>query len=107
MSATGRGEDVRHLAVLADIQSFLLFLWADPKTDHRFDQVPEDERGSERVDRDRHDTFHLCDQQGHAAAVEQAVAGRGSGNLVHRKQSNAQRTKYAVAQVDWHRPDWI
>ena len=68
--------------------SIFLFL-ADAEAEHHLDRVPEDERDRQRVDGDRGDALELRDQQRHAAAVEQAVACRRAGDLVHREQADA------------------
>ena len=46
-------------------------------------------------------------QQRHAAAVEQAVAGRRAGDLVHGEQADAERAEDAVEQVDGNRADRV
>ena len=68
---------------------------------------PEDQRHDQRVDAHRDDALELRDQQRHAAAVEQAVAGRGAGDLVDREQADAERAEHAVEQVHRHRADRV
>ena len=71
------------------------------------DRVPEDERRHQRVDADGDDALELGDEQRHAAAVEQPVAGRRARDLVHREQADAERAEDAVEQVDRHGADRI
>ena len=68
---------------------------------------PEDRRHDQRVDRHRDDALELRHQQRHAAAVEQAVAGRGAGDLVDREEADADRAEHAVEEMDGHRADRI
>src|SRR5918993_3490997 len=98
-----RKSDVRLLSVLAEVETFDFFLFADAESDGVFDGEPEDRRDNEGVGTYCRDTLHLRDEQRHAAAMQQAVARCRARNLVDGEDADHQRAEHAVEQMDGNR----
>ena len=93
--------------MLTLIETVDLFFLADAETHHRLDEEPEDQRHHQRVDRHRDDALELSHQERQTAAVEQAITGRGSGDLVDREEADAERAEHAVEEMHGHRADRV